>query len=116
MGGFVEALERRVHPRVRRQLPCRVLVAGHCRRGFVRDLSASGVCVEMQGALPLGVPAVVALDSPHEGSFVLEGWAHRSRQAAHSLALLAAAELVLRLQDPPPSYLRWLEGARGGSA
>jgi hypothetical protein len=116
MGRFVDALERRAHPRVKRQLACRVVVANQCRSGVLRDLSAHGLCVELQGALPPGDPVFVSLDSPEGWRFVLVGSARRSRPTPLSLAQLAAGELALSLQDPPPSYLRWLEGTRGGAA
>jgi hypothetical protein len=116
MAWLSEAFERRDHPRVRRQLPCRVLVSGQCRQGVLRDLSAGGVCVETQGELPAGEPVVVAFNSPQGRRFVLEGSARRSRMAPLSLAQLAAGELALSLQDPPPSYLRWLEGPHRGAA
>ena len=114
--GWLEELERRAHPRVRRQLPCRVLVAGQWRSGILRDLSAGGVRVETEGGLLPGLPVVVALDSPQGGRFVLEGSAHRSRRAPHSLTRLVTGEAALRLDDPPASYVRWLEDESRGAA
>jgi hypothetical protein len=111
---WLEELERRTHPRVRRQLPCSLLVAGQWRSGILRDLSAGGVCVETPDAVPSGAPVVVALDSPQGERIVLRGSAHRLRPAPHSLARLASRELVLHLEDPPPGYVRWL--ASGGAA
>jgi hypothetical protein len=72
--------------------------------------------VQTPGELPTSEPVVVAFNSPEGRRFVLEGSARRQRLAPLSLAQLAAGELALCLQDPPPSYLRWLEGARGGAA
>jgi hypothetical protein len=116
MGWFVEELERRAHPRVRRQLPCRVQVAGRWQTGILRDLSAGGVRVETAGGLPPGATVVVALDSPRGERIVLEGSARRSRQAPHSLAQLVTGETALRLDDPPTGYVRWLEDASRSEA
>jgi hypothetical protein len=115
MAWLAEAFERRSHPRVKGPLPCRVMVPGQCRRGVVRDLSAGGVCVEAQLDLPPDTPVVVALDLPAGEPFLLKGSTRRARPAPLSLARVAAAKLLVRLHDPSPAYVRWLEAAANES-
>ncbi|HVN38217.1 MAG TPA: PilZ domain-containing protein [Myxococcota bacterium] len=116
MTDLFEALERRAHRRVKRQLACKVWIEGRCRDGIVRDLSHAGVRVETQAAAPAGKPVILVVDSPQGRPVVLRGTACRSRVPPLSLAQLAPAEMALRLQDPAPGSLRELERALGGAA
>ena len=116
MADLFEALERRAHRRVKRQLACKVWIDGGCRDGIVRDLSHGGVRVETQAAAPAGTPVILVLDSPQGRQVVLRGTACRSRVLPLSLAQLAPGELALRLQNPAASSLRELERAPGGAA
>jgi len=116
MADLFEALERRAHRRVKRQLACKVWVDGRCRDGIVRDLSRAGVRVETRAAASAGTPVILVVDSPKGRPVVLRGTACRSRVPPLSLARLAPGEVALRLQDPASSSLQELERALGGAA
>ena len=105
-----ETLERRDHPRLWRQLPCKLLVDGRCRRGMVRDLSARGLFVKTRDELPPGADVIVAFRVPEGPRFVLEASAPRRDLVSLSLSRLTAAGVGLHIQDPPTAYLRWVEG------
>jgi len=109
MQQLVEALERREGTRSLRQLPCKLLVGGHCRPARVRNFAARGLLVEAAEPLPPNGVVVVAFDAPGGQRFVLEASAPRMRPLPHSLAGLRPIGIGLSLTDPPPAYLRWLE-------
>ena len=115
MADLFEALERRAHRRVRRQLACKVWVEGRSQDGIVRDLSHGGVRVETDAAVRPGTPVILVVDAPQGRHFVLRGRACRSRAVPLSLARIAPGEVALRLQNPQPSSLRELERALGGA-
>jgi hypothetical protein len=106
-----EALERRDQRRLWRQLPCKLLVDGRCRRGIVRDLSARGLFVKTREELPPGADVIVAFRVPEGPRFVLEAAAPRRDRVSLSLSRLTADGVGLRIEDPPTAYLRWVEGA-----
>jgi hypothetical protein len=110
MAQFVESLERRDQPRIRRELPCTLQVEERRLRGLVRDVSAWGLFVQTPGDLPPGSDAIVAFRTPEGQRFVLETSVPYRRQVSHSLAALSAGGVGLRIQDPPAVYLRWVEG------
>jgi hypothetical protein len=110
MTRLVESLERRDQPRVRRELPCALLVEGRRHRGFVQDISAWGLFVQTPGELPPGADAIVDFRTPEGRRFVLEASVPHRRQVSLSLASLGARGVGLHIQDPPAAYLRWVEG------
>jgi hypothetical protein len=108
---FVAELERRTGARRKQQLPCRLLIGGRSVSGTVRDLSAGGVFVETTQPLPGGAGVIVSFRVSGAQDFVLEARSPRHSQVSNTLDGLAARGCALRLQDPPKSYLRWLESA-----
>ena len=61
MGQLVEELERRDFQRVKRRLPCSLLIGGRCHSATVRDLSANGFFVETDADLRLGIGVIVTI-------------------------------------------------------
>ena len=108
---FVDELERRVGARRRERLPCKLLIDGCSRPGTLRDLASGGLFVETPDRVPSGAGVVVAFRASEGQRFVLEALAPRNSQVSQSLAGLASRGCALRIQDPPKSYLRWLEAA-----
>ena len=108
---FVDELERRGGFRRREKLPCKLLIDGRSRAGMLRDLAAGGLFVETRDDVPPGADVIVAFQASEGQRFVLEALAPRQGQVSHSLAGLASRGCALRIQDPPRSYLHWLEAA-----
>lgn len=108
MTRFVEALERRGHPRVRRRLACKLLVEGRAHSGVVRDLSADGLFVWTRRLPTARQPVLVAFQASQGERFVLEASVPRRSQVPHSLAAVALPGVGLHLQDPSPDYLSWV--------
>ena len=108
-----QALERREHPRVLRRLACTLLVDGRVHRGSVWDISTHGFFVETGAELRPRSGAVVAFDTPDGERFVLEATVPHKRQVARSLADLLPGGVGLHVEDPPPTYLRWVEHLGG---
>ena len=115
MRRMVEALERRDHPRVRRRLPCSLLIDGCGHRGAVADLSPHGFFVETSAELPRGAGAIIAFSTPEGRRFVLEASVPHHRPVSRSLATLVPHGVGLRVVDPPADYLRWVGGHGEGS-
>ncbi len=113
---FSDALERRDHPRVRRQLACKLLVNGRCRSGVVRDVSASGLFVWTRCPPAPRQELLVSFHAPEGSRFVLEARAPRLSQVANSLAAVDLPGVGLCIQDPPRTWLSWVEGAREGTS
>jgi hypothetical protein len=109
MRRLVESLERRDHARTRRELPCQLLVNGLRHRGIVRDFSAQGLFVETPGELYPGACAVVSFRTPEGRRFVLEATVPHQRPVSHSLTFHTSNGFGLCIQDPPGTYLRWVE-------
>jgi len=109
MGQFVDSLERRDRPRVRRELPCTLLIEERRHRGLVRDLSTGGLFVETPGDLSPGSDAIVSFRTPEGQRFVLETSVPHRRAVSHSLAAHSAGGVGLHIQAPPARYRCWGE-------
>jgi len=107
--GFVEDLERRDHRRVKRQLRCKLLVDGQTRQGVIRDVSAGGLFVHTRQPLANSEGLVVAIHTAEGPRFVLQASERHHTHSRLSLAGHTLAGAGLRLQDPPATYLRWVE-------
>ncbi|HYB12051.1 MAG TPA: PilZ domain-containing protein [Myxococcota bacterium] len=106
---FIPELDRREGRRLKEHIPCAVLVNGSRYPGVVRNLSAEGLFIETQAALPLGAAAVVAFRTSAGVQFVLEACVPNRQNVPHSLRRLATDGVGLRLLEPPPAYRRWVE-------
>ena len=109
MKRFVEALERRDHPRVEWHLPCKLLVGGRVHQGSLSDICVRGFFVSTGAALRPGAVGVVAFDTREGERFVLEVSVPHKRPVSHSLADLLPGGVGLHVEEPPPAYLRWVE-------
>ncbi len=113
---FVDELERRTGSRRCEPLACNLLIDGRKRAGRLRDLSAGGLYVETEDALPSGASVVVSFLASDGRRFVLEALSpRRVPMASHSLAGLASPGCALRIPNPPETYLRWLEASHAAS-
>jgi hypothetical protein len=111
MGRLLESLERRDQPRVRRQLPCTLLVGGRPHRGVVRDISARGLFVRTAAEVPSGAKVIVSLPTPEGRHFILATSAPHRSQVSHTLAGLSSDGIGLRVEDPSADFRSWVEGA-----
>ena len=109
MNRLVEELERRDSPRVRRQLPCSLLIGGRCHFATVRDLSAGGFCVETDANLSLGTGVIVTVSGPDGARFLLETYVPRNPTLLHEHPHMIRNGVGLQVEDPPECYLRWVE-------
>jgi len=109
MGLLVEELERRDFPRVRRRLPCSLLIEGHCHSATVRDLSASGFFIETDVDLRMGSGVIVTVSGPDGERFMLETYVPRAPSFSHQRPYRVQSGVGLQVEDPPESYLRWVE-------
>jgi hypothetical protein len=113
---FIPELDRREAVRVKRRIPCAVMVNGDRHPGVVRDLSAQGLFVEIPTTLALGTPAVVAFQANEGARFVLEASVPNQRHIPHSLKRLVPGGVGLRLVGPPATYQRWVEETGAGTS
>lgn len=104
-----ESLERREMDRVGCRLECALLVAGKRHEALVRDLSPAGLRVQTAGELRCGAEVVVSLAAPEGELFVLEASVREKRTVARSLSAVCVDAVVLRLRDPSPAWLRFVE-------
>ena len=111
MGRLLESLERRDQPRVRRQLPCTLLVGGRPHRGVVRNVSACGLFVRTAAAVPPGARVIVSLPTPEGRHFILATSAPHRSQVSHTLAGLSSDGIGLRVEDPSADFWSWVESA-----
>ncbi len=109
MNQLVAELERRDFPRVRRRLPCSLLIGGHCHSATVRDLSANGFFVETDADLSLGTGVIVTVAGPDGARFLLETYVPRNPILLRQHPQMALSGVGLQVEDPPDSYLRWIE-------
>jgi len=105
MNQLVAELERRNFPRVRRRLPCSLLIGGRCHLATVRNLSASGFFVETD----LGTGIIVTVSGPDGTRFLLETYVPRNPALLHQRLDTALTGVGLQVEDPPECYLRWVE-------
>jgi hypothetical protein len=106
---LVEELERRDSPRVRRRLPCSLLIGGRCHAATVRDLSATGFFVETDAELRRGTGVIVTVSGPDGARFLLETYVPRNPTLSRQTPYRVQNGVGLRVQDPPDCYLRWIE-------
>ena len=108
---FLSELDRRETRRIKRQIPCAVMVDGRRHSGVVQNLSAQGLFVEVHVPLGRGTAAVVAFRTTEGEQFVLEAAVPNRRPIPHSLKLLSTGGVGLRLLAPPATYRRWAQDA-----
>jgi len=111
-----EAFERREEIRVSRRLPCALLVAGRRYEGVVSEVSAASLLVQTETELPRGTGVVLSLSLPEGAPLVLEAFVRNRRPLARSLTGATAPATVLRVEDPPAVWLRWVDGEIGREA
>jgi len=87
MSQLVAELERRDFPRVRRRMPCSLLIGGRCHPATVRNFSAG----------------------PDDTRFMLETYVPRNPALLRQHPRMVQSGVGLQVEDPPESYLRWLE-------
>ena len=109
MNQLVDELERRDFPRVKRRLPCSLLIGGRCHPATVRDLSASGFFVETDADLRLGTGVIVTVSGPDGARFLLETYVPRYPALLRQHPHMVQTGVGLQVEDPPESYLRWIE-------
>jgi len=109
MGQLVEELERRDFPRVKRRLPCSLLIGGHCHSATVRDLSANGFFVETDADLRQGSGVIVAVSGPDGERFMLETYVPRNPALSRQRPYMVQSGVGLQVEEPPECYLRWIE-------
>lgn len=113
MKRFVAELERRDHLRVRKELPCSLLVSGACHDGIVCDLSERAVRVRTVAPPQAGTGAVIVFHSDCGERFALEATVPEWRTVSRSLSDCTEDQAVLRLESPPEGYRRWVRAAVG---
>jgi len=109
MNQLIEELERRDFPRVKRRLPCSLLIGGRCHPATVRDLSAYGFFVETDAAIRRGVGVIVTVSAPDGERFLLETYAPREPAFMRQSPYRVQTGVGLKVEDPPDCYLRWIE-------
>jgi hypothetical protein len=111
-----EAFERREQIRVSRRLSCALLVSGRRHEGLVREVSADSLLVQTEAELAQGTGVVLSLSLPEGAPLVLEASVRERRPLARSLAAATAPATVLWVEEPPASWLRWVDGEIGKEA
>jgi hypothetical protein len=109
MSQLVEELERRDSPRVRRRLPCSLLIGGNCHSATVRNLSANGFFVETDVELHMGSGVIVTVSGPDGARFLLETYVPRNPALLNQRPYMVQTGVGLQVEDPPDCYLRWVE-------
>lgn len=108
MKRFVAELERRDQPRLRTELQCSLLVAGHSHDGIVCDISETAVRVRTVAPPAAGAGAVIVFHSPVGERFALEATVPEWRTVARSLSGCTEDQAVLQIESPPASYVDWV--------
>ena len=111
-----EAFERRDEPRICRRLACALLVGGRRLDAQVSQVSAAGLLVHTESELPRGTGVVVSLELPEGAPMVLEAFVRERRPLARSLGAATVPATVLRIEDPPARWLRWVDGEIGAAS
>ena len=109
MNQLVAELERRDFPRVRRRMPCSLLIGGLCHPATVRNFSANGFFVETDADLRMGTGVIVTISGPDDTRFMLETYVPRNPALLRQHPRMVQSGVGLQVEDPPESYLRWLE-------
>ena len=109
MNQLVAELERRDSPRVRRQLPCSLLIGGRCHPATVRNLSASGFFVETDTEIRLGTGVIVTVSGPDGARFLLDTYVPRNPALLRQRPQMVQIGVGLQVEDPPECYLRFVE-------
>jgi hypothetical protein len=109
MSQLVAELERRDFPRVKRRLPCSLLIGGRCHAATVRDLSANGFFVETDADLSLGTGVIVTVSGPDGARFLLETYVPRNPARLRRHPHMIQTGVGLQVEDAPDCYLRWVE-------
>ncbi len=109
MNQLVAELERRDFPRMRRRLPCSLLIGGRCHPATVRDLSPSGFFVETDADLHLGTGVIVTVSGSDGARFLLETYVPRNPALLRQHPHMVQSGVGLQVEDPPECYLRFVE-------
>lgn len=108
-----EAFERRDSLRISRRIPCTLLEGGRRHVAWVRDIAPGSLRVQTEAELRCGMDVVVSLQVPDDGVAVMKASVHERRRLARSLSAACLEDTVLRVDDPPGAWLRWVDGEIG---
>ena len=111
-----EAFERREYLRVSRRLPCALLAGGRRYEGLVCNVGPGSLLVHTEAELPCGTGVAVSLNVPEGGLLVLEARVRERRTLPRSLTGAMPEGTVLRVNDPPGAWLRWVDAECGKEA
>jgi PilZ domain len=111
-----EAFERREELRVSRRLSCALLAGGVRHEALVTDISVGSLLVHTEAELAFGSGVAVSLNVPDGGLMVLEARVRERRALPRSLSGAMEAGTVLRVNAPPPAWIRWVHAEIGKEA
>jgi len=101
--------------RIKKRITCELEVAGRRYRGFVLDLSETGLFVQTDAAADPGAQLTVRLRVGDEPEVEVEASVARRQMVPPQLATVARGGLGLRVQRPPAAYFALL-GMDGAAA
>ncbi len=96
--------ENRMFQRSPCRIPCEFSIAGETHRGFVLDLSASGVFIQTNAnALP-GVEAIITIRPSKLDPITLTATIARKLQGHRSMTTVRAKGIGLSIQNAPEAF------------
>jgi hypothetical protein len=108
--------EKRTLARVKKRLPCELVVEGVTHTGLVLDVSPRGLFVQTAATPAPGTSLTVRLHPPSGRAIVVQGRVARRRMVPRRLASLASGGIGVRVESAPEEFFQLLTGARPAAA
>jgi hypothetical protein len=104
-------MDRRRNKRIKRRIPCQVIVDGEAHQGIVLDLSANDMFVQTSATLSRSEQVEIVFPAEGERPQIsLRARVARRKQVPPRLVTITHPGLGLQIIDPPPNYERMVKG------
>jgi len=98
------AMEKRERLRKKTRLPVRYGADRPLTMGLITNVSARGVYISTNAALPRGAMVNLEVHLPSGEHLRLRGLVMRARRVASAMATITTGGMGVRLDDPPPNW------------
>ena len=110
-------MERRENERTKKRIACKIRADNRHVSGFVLDVSQTGLFVQTSASLQIGSVVEVEFRLPDSETIIaMRATVARKRVVPHQLTAIARGGLGLRLEHPPPAYLKFVAEHRSDFA
>ncbi len=104
MGNDTEIVNKRVFERSPCRIPCEVTLNGEVHCGFVVNVSASGIFVQVNASTARGAEATISIRPTNDKTITLTAVAVRARRGHRSVTAVQTKGVGFQITNAPEAY------------